>query len=220
MEPTMIKQHHATWVTLVLCAWIIATSQAGDAKKDKEGWKPLFDGKTLAGWKETKFGGENDVAVEGGAIVMYAGSDMTGVTYDRKDFPKMDYEVTLEGKRVKGNDFFCTTTFPVGDTFCSLVMGGWGGTVVGLSNVDFMDASENETNRLIDFKKDQWYRVRIRVTKDRIAAWIDDKQIVDLNTKGRKITIRAECDLCQPFGIATWRTVGAVRDIRVRSIKG
>ena len=28
-----------------------------------------------------------------------------------------------------GSDFFCTTTFPVGDAFCSFVVGGWSGTV-------------------------------------------------------------------------------------------
>ena len=56
------------------------------------------------------------------------------------------------------------------------------------------------------------------MTKTHIAAWIDDKQVVDLETKGRKISIRPECDLCKPFGIATWRTMGAVRDIRVRTL--
>ena len=31
-------------------------------------------------------------------------------------------------------------------------------------------------------------------------------------------SIRAECELCKPFGVATWRTTGAVRDIRVRAL--
>jgi hypothetical protein len=181
-------------------------------------WKPLFDGKSLANWKATNFGGEGDVAVKDGAVILEQGNDMTGITYSRGDFPKKDYEVTLEGKKLAGSDFFCTTTFPVGDTHCSLVVGGWGGTVVGISSIDFRDAVENETTSFREFKRDQWYRVRIRVTKDQIAAWIDDKQVVDLDTKDKKISIRAECDLCRPFGIATWRTTGAVRDIRVRAL--
>ena len=143
---------------------------------------------------------------------------MTGVTYARGDFPRLDYEVTLEGKRVAGNDFFCTTTFPVGDTHCSFVVGGWGGTVIGLSSLDERDASQNETGNFRQFKRDRWYRVRIRVTKERIVAWIDDAKVVDTATKGRKITIRPECELCRPFGIATWRTTGAVRDVRVRPL--
>jgi hypothetical protein len=196
-----------------------AGTKAAKEEKAKTPWKSLFDGKTLAGWKQAKFGGEGDVSVEKGAIVMEQGNDMTGVTYDKGDFPKINYEVILEGKRVKGNDFFCTTTFPVGDSPCSLVVGGWGGGVVGLSSIDEQDASQNETGTFYkDFKSEQWYRVKIRVTKDRITAWIDGKEVVDLETKGRKISIRPECDLCRPFGIATWRTVGAVKDIRVRTL--
>ena len=49
-------------------------------------------------------------------------------------------------------------------------------------------------------------------------AFLDDKHVVDLETQGKKISIRAECGLCRPFGIATWRTVGAIRDIRLRSL--
>ena len=128
----------------------------------------------------------------------------------------MNYEVTLEGKRIKGNDFFCTTTFPVADKYCSLVVGGWGGGVVGLSSINFRDASENETTKYETFKRDQWYRFRIRVTKERIQAWIDKKEAVDCHIKDKKISVRIECDPCRPFGIATWRTTGAVRDVRVR----
>jgi hypothetical protein len=187
-------------------------------KTKKPDWKPLFDGKSLGGWKATNFGGEGQVSVEKGVVVMELGNDMTGITYDGKDFPRIDYEIALEGKKIKGNDFFCTTTFPVGDKYCSLVVGGWGGTVVGLSSINFRDAVENETTTIRQFKHDQWYRVRIRVTKDRIQAWIDDKKVVDLETKDKRLSIRAECDPCRPFGIATWRTTGAVRDIRLRSL--
>jgi hypothetical protein len=188
------------------------------AAKGSERWKALFDGKSLTGWKSTEFGGEGEVTVEGGAIILEQGNDMTGVTYARDDFPKMDYEVTLEGKKLRGNDFFCTTTFPVGDTHCSLVVGGWGGTVVGLSSIDGEDASENETNSLKNFKRDQWYRVRVRVTKQRIAAWIDDEKVVDFATKDRMISLRLECELCRPFGVASWRTAAAIRNIQVRPL--
>jgi hypothetical protein len=198
--------------------WQCAVAQKPAAEKDKAAWKTLFDGKTLTGWKSTDFGGEGEVTVKAGVILMEVGNDMTGITYGRDDFPKMDYEVTLEGKKLKGSDFFCTTTFPVGDSHCSLVVGGWGGAVVGLSSIDGRDASENDTKSLHTFERDKWYRLRIRVSKEKIQAWLDDKSVVDLATKGKKITIRGECEPCKPFGVATWRTVGAVRDIRLRSL--
>jgi hypothetical protein len=200
---------------LVGTALVLVLSPAA-AQKEKEDWKKLFDGKSLAGWKETDFFGAGKVAVKEGAIVMEKGKQMTGITYARKDFPTIDYEVTLEARKVAGNDFFCTTTFPVGDSFCSLVVGGWSGTVVGLSSIDFMDASANETRKDKEFKQDQWYRVRLRVRKSRIEAWIDREKMVDLDTTDRKLTIRVECHPCRPFGIATWKTTGEVRDLRLR----
>jgi hypothetical protein len=187
------------------------------AKEEAKG-KALFDGKSLDGWKSAGYIGGGKVFVKDGAIVMEKGGYMTGVAYTRGDFPKMDYEVTLEGKKLAGNDFFCTATFPVGDSFCSFVVGGWGGQVVGLSSLNNMDASENETSTSKEFKQDQWYKVKIRVTKDRIACWIDDKHLVDADTSDRKVSIRFECDNCKPFGFCTYDTVGAVRDIRVRML--
>ncbi len=214
----------ATLLTLVVLSstWAIGTSAGQDRKaasaKTEPGWKALFDGETLTGWKATNFGGEGEVSIKDGAVVMEKGDDMTGITYARGDFPRLDYEVTLEGKKLAGNDFFCTTTFPVGDAYCSLVVGGWGGGVVGLSSIDDMDASENNTSSYQEFQRDKWYRVRIRVTGQRITAWIDKEQVVDLETQGKKISTRAECNPCRPFGIATWRTTAAVRDIRIRPL--
>jgi hypothetical protein len=206
------------FVGALLVSWGNTHAAQKPRQAEKTAWKDLFDGKSLAGWKVTEFGGEGEVLVKNGTLVMSSGNDMTGVTYSRADFPRIDYEVDLEGKRVEGNDFFCTVTFPVGESYCSFVVGGWAGTVVGLSSIDGFDASQNETTTYKTFKRDQWYRVRLRVTQSKITTWIDDKQTVDLATKDRKISIRPECEPCRPFGIATWRTMGAVRAIRVRTL--
>src|SRR5262245_55163463 len=126
--------------------------------KDTAAWKKIFDGKTLDGWKSADFSGAGKVHVKDGTIVMEKGKQMTGVVYSGKDFPKMDYEVAFEGKKLDGHDFFCTATFPVADSFCSLVVGGWGGQVVGLSSIDGMAASENESNTTKELKKAKWYK--------------------------------------------------------------
>jgi Domain of Unknown Function (DUF1080) len=189
-----------------------------EPKKDTAGWKDLFDGKSLDGWKACDFYGAGKVEVDGGKIVLTKGKVMTGVTYTKGDFPKMDYEISLEGKKVEGNDFFCTTTFPVGDSFCSFVVGGWSGKVVGLSSIDSMDASSNETRTNKEFKDDQWYKVRIRISAKRIEAWIDADKMVDLDTTDRRISIRLECNACRPFGVATYETTGTIRNVRVRAL--
>ena len=164
-------------VVIVLCAQV----EAEDKKpaKDDAKWQSLFDGKTLTGWKSSYSAGSGKVEVKDGAIVLPKGEKMTGITYDKKDFPKTDYEVVLEGKRVDGGDFFCTTTFPIGDSFCSLVIGGWGGRVTGLSSINGSDASENETTGSMDFKNGEWYKVRIRVSAKKIEAGIGNEQVVD-----------------------------------------
>jgi hypothetical protein len=187
--------------------------------KDKDGWKSLFDGKSLTGWKAADFRDAGKVSFKDGAIVMETGATMTGVAYTGGDFPKINYEVSFEGKRVEGDDFFATTIFPVGDSFCSFVTGGWSGSIVGLSNVNSANASENMTTTSKDFESGKWYKFRLRVTKDYIRAWIEDDQVVDLDTDGRTISLHGACGPCKPFGFAAWKTTGAVRNIRVRSVK-
>ena len=198
----------ATGLCLLLPG-MIAAQQKQPAAKDAPApqWKDLFDGKTLEGWTATKFGGEGKVYVKDGAIVMDIGNDMTGVTWKGKP-PRDNFEISLEGKRLDGHDFFCTTTFPVGDEYCSVVMGGWGGTIVGLSNVDSNDASENATTKYKEFKDKEWYTLRIRVTTDKIEAWINDKQVIDQDRKDHKFGIRPEVEPNRPLGIATWQTQG------------
>ena len=183
----------------------------------KIAWKDLFDGKTLAGWKVLDLGGDGKVTVKDGAIVLNMGSPMTGIAYTGKVL-RNNYELSLEGMRLNGSDFFCTTTFPVGKDPCTLVVGGWGGMVVGLSNVDHFDASENSTTQTMEFKDKQWYRVRIRVSDAAIQAWIDDKMLVNQPREDHKFSIRIEVDECRPLGIASWYTAGAVRKICLRPL--
>ena len=107
-------------------------------------WKALFDGKTLQGWHEAKFQGHGAVQVKGGEIILSPGGPMTGIALDG-EFPKTNYEIRLEARRMRGNDFFASLTFPVGEAHCTWVTGGWGGDIVGLSSIDGWDASDNET---------------------------------------------------------------------------
>lgn len=175
----------------------------------------LFNGQSLEGWKITDWVHGGEVHVEDGLLVLGKGHQGTGVTW-QKDFPDRNYEVTLDAMRIKGSDFFCGMTFPVGEEFCTLIVGGWGGSLIGLSNIDGFDASENSTTAHKQFNNNQWYHIRLRVTEKKIEAWIDKEQVVNYSTEGHRFSLRMETLWSKPFGFLTWRTKGALRDIRVR----
>ena len=86
------------------------------AQNKSEEWIPLFDGKSLAGWKETPFKGQGQVSIDKGTIILNPGGPMTGVTWAGQ-FPQTNYEIRFEAVRTKGNDFFASLTFPVQDSF-------------------------------------------------------------------------------------------------------
>lgn len=206
----------------------VASGFAAESTKPEGGekWVALFDGTTLAGWMQSDFEGGGAVKVEkpfrggGGAIVIAAGETLSGFTWMKGgELPRENYEITLEAMKLTGSDFFCGLTFPVGKSACSLIVGGWGGMVVGLSSIDHVDASENETTQGREFKDGRWYRVRVRVSGDKIEAWIDDEQLVDVEIGGRKISLRGgDIQKSLPLGVATYMTSAAVQDIRLRRL--
>jgi hypothetical protein len=185
---------------------------------DGTNWRALFDGRTLAGWQPIDFGGKARVEARPGLIFLTRGEPFNGIRFTN-NLPNTDYEVSFEAMRVTGSDFFGSLTFPVRDSHCTLVVGGWGGGIVGLSSVDGADASENETTNYLSFEGGRWYRIRLRVTAEKIEAWVEQKKVVNVTTTGRKVALRfGEIDLSKPFGITSWDTAAAVREIKIRPI--
>jgi 3-keto-disaccharide hydrolase len=198
-----------------------AMSDAANGTKnaDPDGWTSLFDGKTLKNWKVTDFGGGGQPRVESGNLILPVGETLTGVTWTGPALPTMNYEVYGEAKRVDGSDFFYGLTFPVRDSHASLIIGGWGGGVCGISSLDGFDASENETTTFRGFETGKWYKFRLRVTPKKIEAWIDNDKIVDASIEGRKIGVRIEVEQSKPFGLASYQTTAAIRNLKVRKIE-
>ena len=151
--------------------------------KPDDGWLSLFNGKDLSGWEETDYAGRGNVKVQNGELHIENGLVITGVTYTNKTaLPKTNYEIEYEAKKLNGTDFFGLLTFPVGDAHASLVTGGWGGAVTGISSINSMDASENNTTVYLKFNKDHWYKFRLSVTPDNLSVWMTPKEhLIPLN---------------------------------------
>ena len=178
----------------------------------------LFDGATLKGWDITRFGGEGEVQVVDKEIRIDMGVGLSGIHWTNA-FPTNQYEISLEAKKIDGVDFFCGLTFPVGDSFLTLVVGGWGGAVVGLSNIDGHDASENETTKYLFLDKNRWYKVRVRVTTEKVEAWIDDEKVASVPRQGKRFELRpGGVELGKPLGITSWQTKAGIRNIRLKRL--
>ena len=89
--------------------------------------------------------------------------------------------------------------------------------MVGISSIDGLDASENETTMTQQFPKDRWFAIRMRVTPEKLEAWLDEKKVVDESISGKKIGLRfGEISKSVPIGLATYRTTAAYRGIKLR----
>lgn len=203
---------------------VLALADAGRLWAQTAGeWTPLFDGRSLAGWRKAGFTGEGPVLVKDGSIQLGLGGPMTGVTR-LQSLPGVTaesvYEVQYEAARVQGGDFFASLTFPAGGSHCTLVTGGWGGDIVGISSIDGWDASDNETRSYFTFAEGQWYRFRVVVSPEKILAWIDEQPVVNVVIRGRAISLRrGEMDRSVPFGFAAYNTAGAIRGVRYRVLR-
>ena len=180
----------------------------------------LFNGTDLSGWEITDFAGGGAIEVKDGEIHIAMGELISGINLAHENIPSTNYELSAEAMKLDGNDFFCGLTFPVGETFASFIPGGWGGTVVGISSIDGMDASENETATFKNFENNRWYRFRVRVTPIKIQCWVDDEMVVDLLLEDRNIALRpGPIELSVPLGITAFQTESRFRNIRLQPFK-
>jgi hypothetical protein len=181
-------------------------------------WQLVADGRTLAGVQPVVFGGDGDVQATREGLVLEPGSPLTGVTFDAA-LPRCDYEVELAAARLSGTDFFCGLTLPTANGCLSLILGGWGGAVCGLSCLDGRDAANNATRCTRGFERGRVYRVRVRVTAARVDVDVDGSPLLSADLRGRRVAVRAELDLCQPFGVASFATRARIADVRWRPLR-
>jgi hypothetical protein len=198
-----------------------ATRDAQAAPTTGTEWRPLFDGRSLAGWRVVANGASGAVEVDGGRLVLGQGEPMTEVALAEPaaaKFPRDDYEIELVAARLLGNDFFAGLTFPVRDGELTLILGGWGGGLCGLSCLDREDAAHNETKSFRGFERGRDYVVVVSVQSGRVRASVDGETIADVDVKGRRCSLRSEVEPCRPLGLASYQTRSAIRSLRWRPL--
>lgn len=211
------------------CAVLLSLTACGGpdpTNGSSAGWE-LFSPAHLQHWRDAGmahgagFTREEDAP---GGLILHAGSPMTGVVYPHwahDGLPVTDYAIQYEAKRISGEDFFGTVTFPVGsvDRCVSFVLGGWGGSQVGISSIDGYDASENLTGSRQHLETGRWYHIRIEVREKSLRVLLDDRPIINTNIAGRQLGMRAgEIDRCMPFGFASFRTEARLRNLKVEKL--
>ncbi|MBL9117036.1 MAG: DUF1080 domain-containing protein [Verrucomicrobiaceae bacterium] len=177
----------------------------------------LFDGKSLDKWEPVDIGGSGSVEVQDGEMIISQGESVSGAIYkDWQKLPTTNYEISLEAMRVQGVDFFVGLTFPVNDlkTQLTLVMGGWGGSVTGISSIDGLDASENNTGTFQRYKDNTWYKVKLRVTPKEIVVTLDGKEVINTDIAGKKLGLRpGPMESYAGLSLTTFMTTAAIKNV-------
>ncbi len=167
-------------------------------------------------WKPAYFN-TGDISVSDSLIMLKSSNSLTGIVW-QGEIPKVNYEFTCQAMRKKGNDFFAGISFPVKGNFCTWINGGWAGSIVGLSNVDWSPASENLTTTHFEFQNNKWYALKLRVTATRVTAWIDKEQVIDLNYTNHSLSLHSYMENLNTLSLASWQTTACFKDIKLISI--
>ena len=91
--------------------------------------------------------------------------------------------------------------------------------MTGISCIDSMDASDNNTSSYQRYKDDEWYAIKLRVTPKNLSVWLGDKQIIDEDIEGKKISVRpGPIESYLPLSLTTFNTMAAIRNVKLTPI--
>ena len=181
-------------------------------------WTLLLDADHTDNWASTPFGGEGEIGAEDGQLVFEMGTPMTGMHWIGDELPTTNYELEVTAARLMGTDFFCGLTFPVADSHATLILGGWGGSLTGLSCIDGNDASANETTDFLTYELGREYTAIVRVTPSQITTWLDGKELHSVALMDKRIELRTEVLPSRPLGFAAFLTRAGLRSLRLRRL--
>ena len=204
----------SSWLATLTLSAACAAPQATTGSD----WSLLLGAEHTEGWTSTSFGGEGEIQAEDGLLVFEMGSPMTGMNWVGEPLPTSGYELEVKASRLMGTDFFCGLSFPVGEEHATLIMGGWGGALTGLSCIDGNDASTNETTSFQSYELGRIYTARIRVTKTHITTWLDGEELHSVSLAGKDISLRPEVFPSKPLGFAAFQTRAGLESLKLRRL--
>lgn len=164
-----------TWTTAAVLA-LSACTAGGATLESGDGWMPLFDGRTLDGWRASENPGT--FQVENGAIVVRgprAHLFYEGPVLDA-DFGDFEFRAEVLTRPGSNSGIYIRTAFQPSDWPAQ----GYE-VQVNNSHTDWrrtgslygvQDVRESEPD-------DEWFTVRVQVRGRRVQAWVNDRQTVD-----------------------------------------
>ncbi len=172
---------HCMWAMAIL-VFVAAGAAPAIAEGPQDGWRPLFDGKSLDGWEQ--HGGKAKYAVEEGVIVGRSVPDTSNSFLCTKE-RFSDFELTFEVKvddelnsgvqirsNLKDNDVVFGPQVEIARSPDSA------GYIYGESTGRGWLSQERPVTDV--FKNGQWNRYRVLCQGANIKTWINDVPIADL----------------------------------------
>ncbi len=208
---------HACRTEAGLPAPVVVAPEREPVAQEDAGWIDLLAAGEGA-WAATSFGGEGATSFNREGLLLEAGTPLTGVSWRGAELPTSDYELQVVATRLAGSDFFCGLTFPVNDSWLTLVLGGWGGSLTGLSSLNGLDASENGTASYVNYEAGRPYSARVRVDGTRLRTWLDGEPLHDIDTLRRAPSLRVEVLASRPLGLASYDTRAHISSLRLRPL--
>lgn len=170
---------HRTHLLFLFAVVITAHSVSG-----QDQWRPLFDGKSLKGWK-ANFYPESCVVVDG-AIRLRSVKDRVHLFYvgDQTDgferFKNFELEATVRGEPGSNSGIFFHTDFAVRDQFKHLA----NGYEVQLNSSPTEVRKTGSLYAVVDLDKSpvdetQWFKVNLTVKGKQIVVRLNGQVVVD-----------------------------------------
>ncbi|NQT87977.1 DUF1080 domain-containing protein, partial [bacterium] len=181
-------------------------------------WRDLFDGKTLDGWRKSKWiqgkpGAE--VSIKDGAIAHDGQLRRSVIVWDG-EMPKTDYELAVSAMPLHDRGHFLEVTIPVGSTHYGFMTGG-GETAMRFHVRDREQREKLGYKKATTYQVGRWHDIHFRVSKDRrVTVSVDGVQQLDVPAVPDGYHVAAFYERMVPMGICFARSC-AVRSIRLRT---